>query len=241
MSTASSRASCAHASRRRPWRGPRTTPWSGSWPRSLASRGAMCGSWPARRAAGSWSSWTASSPRQSLPAGRACGYDSAPTGDWLSRLERPVHIRKVTGSNPVSPTTHLPPDPVLASAALEANGRSAECRRDSQRASRTARVRRQRHRSSHLDMPIPDSSSATKPRSSPGASSFPASGGLCQERFPFPVVSPRAGPRAVAIHAHGECNRGAWGRAPTDWVPPTHVAVDAAACGPPFACNRVTG
>ena len=26
-------------------------------------------------------------------------------GDWLSRLERAVHIREVTGSNPVSPTT----------------------------------------------------------------------------------------------------------------------------------------
>jgi hypothetical protein len=26
-------------------------------------------------------------------------------GDWLSRLERTVHIREVTGSNPVSPTT----------------------------------------------------------------------------------------------------------------------------------------
>jgi hypothetical protein len=47
-------------------------------------------------------------PSRSLPAGRACGYDSAPWGDWLSRLERPVHIRKVTGSNPVSPTTPFP-------------------------------------------------------------------------------------------------------------------------------------
>ena len=28
-----------------------------------------------------------------------------PRGDWLSRLERAVHIREVTGSNPVSPTT----------------------------------------------------------------------------------------------------------------------------------------
>jgi hypothetical protein len=46
----------------------------------------------------------ASDPSRSLPAGRGCGYDSAPWGDWLSRLERPVHIRKVTGSNPVSPT-----------------------------------------------------------------------------------------------------------------------------------------
>lgn len=27
------------------------------------------------------------------------------TGDWLSWLERTVHIREVTGSNPVSPTT----------------------------------------------------------------------------------------------------------------------------------------
>jgi hypothetical protein len=26
-------------------------------------------------------------------------------GDWLSWLERTVHIREVTGSNPVSPTT----------------------------------------------------------------------------------------------------------------------------------------
>ncbi len=25
-------------------------------------------------------------------------------GEWLSRLERTVHIREVTGSNPVSPT-----------------------------------------------------------------------------------------------------------------------------------------
>jgi hypothetical protein len=29
-------------------------------------------------------------------------------GDWLSRLERTVHIREVTGSNPVSPTTSPP-------------------------------------------------------------------------------------------------------------------------------------
>ena len=53
-------------------------------------------------------------PRRSLPAGRACGYDPhlvrRPvrrrdlSGDWLSRLERAVHIREVTGSNPVSPT-----------------------------------------------------------------------------------------------------------------------------------------
>ena len=51
---------------------------------------------------------------RSLPAGRACGYDQRrirrpvrcrdPRGDWLSRLERTVHIREVTGSNPVSPT-----------------------------------------------------------------------------------------------------------------------------------------
>ena len=27
-----------------------------------------------------------------------------PQGEWLSRLERTVHIREVTGSNPVSPT-----------------------------------------------------------------------------------------------------------------------------------------
>ena len=34
------------------------------------------------------------------------GYTSAsPMGDWLSWLERTVHIREVTGSNPVSPTT----------------------------------------------------------------------------------------------------------------------------------------
>ena len=31
----------------------------------------------------------------------------SPMGDWLSWLERTVHIREVTGSNPVSPTTHL--------------------------------------------------------------------------------------------------------------------------------------
>ena len=30
-------------------------------------------------------------------------------GDWLSRLERAVHIREVTGSNPVSPTTPASP------------------------------------------------------------------------------------------------------------------------------------
>ena len=37
------------------------------------------------------------------------GYTAhSPTGDWLSWLERTVHIREVTGSNPVSPTTHLP-------------------------------------------------------------------------------------------------------------------------------------
>ncbi len=33
------------------------------------------------------------------------GYTShSPMGDWLSWLERTVHIREVTGSNPVSPT-----------------------------------------------------------------------------------------------------------------------------------------
>ena len=51
---------------------------------------------------------------RSLPVGPACGYDRAVSdvpydvashqGDWLSRLERTVHIREVTGSNPVSPT-----------------------------------------------------------------------------------------------------------------------------------------
>ena len=50
-----------------------------------------------------------------MPAGPACGYDRhlvrRPVrcrdvrGDWLSRLERAVHIREVTGSNPVSHTT----------------------------------------------------------------------------------------------------------------------------------------
>ena len=43
-----------------------------------------------------------------MPVGRGCGYDRrAFPGDWLSRLERAVHIREVTGSNPVSPTTSL--------------------------------------------------------------------------------------------------------------------------------------
>ena len=32
-------------------------------------------------------------------------------GDWLSRLERAVHIREVTGSNPVSPTISRSPRP----------------------------------------------------------------------------------------------------------------------------------
>jgi hypothetical protein len=37
------------------------------------------------------------------------GYTAASSmGDWLSRLERTVHIREVTGSNPVSPTTFPP-------------------------------------------------------------------------------------------------------------------------------------
>ena len=35
---------------------------------------------------------------------RPSGSDAATSGDWLSRLERAVHIREVTGSNPVSPT-----------------------------------------------------------------------------------------------------------------------------------------
>ena len=49
--------------------------------------------------------------------GPASGYDRAVSdapcdvatyqGDWLSWLERAVHIREVTGSNPVSPTTPL--------------------------------------------------------------------------------------------------------------------------------------
>ena len=38
------------------------------------------------------------------------GYTAhSPMGDWLSWLERTVHIREVTGSNPVSPTTHHDP------------------------------------------------------------------------------------------------------------------------------------
>ena len=41
------------------------------------------------------------------PAGD--GYTAhSPMGDWLSWLERTVHIREVTGSNPVSPTTTSP-------------------------------------------------------------------------------------------------------------------------------------
>ena len=41
------------------------------------------------------------------------GYTAhSPMGDWLSWLERTVHIREVTGSNPVSPTTPLPPAPM---------------------------------------------------------------------------------------------------------------------------------
>jgi hypothetical protein len=39
--------------------------------------------------------------------GRFCPVSCAAlelSGDWLSRLERAVHIREVTGSNPVSPT-----------------------------------------------------------------------------------------------------------------------------------------
>ena len=40
---------------------------------------------------------------------RTDGYTAtSPWGDWLSWLERTVHIREVTGSNPVSPTTHPP-------------------------------------------------------------------------------------------------------------------------------------
>jgi hypothetical protein len=31
-------------------------------------------------------------------------FGSFDSGEWLSRLERSVHIREVTGSNPVSPT-----------------------------------------------------------------------------------------------------------------------------------------
>ena len=39
---------------------------------------------------------------------RGAAYTSgSPMGDWLSWLERTVHIREVTGSNPVSPTTSL--------------------------------------------------------------------------------------------------------------------------------------
>ena len=57
----------------------------------------------------------ASVRKRSLLVGPACGYDRAVSdapcdvasfqGDWLSWLERAVHIREVTGSNPVSPTT----------------------------------------------------------------------------------------------------------------------------------------
>src|SRR6266545_6973017 len=58
------------------------------------------------------------------PTGRSSRYDGPalpvrpkramaqadPSGDWLSRLERAVHIREVTGSNPVSPTIVTPTD-----------------------------------------------------------------------------------------------------------------------------------
>jgi hypothetical protein len=38
------------------------------------------------------------------------GYTAgSPMGDWLSWLERTVHIREVTGSNPVSPTISFYP------------------------------------------------------------------------------------------------------------------------------------
>ena len=39
------------------------------------------------------------------PLAGPAGYDSALSGRLAQWLERPVHIRKVTGSNPVSPTT----------------------------------------------------------------------------------------------------------------------------------------
>ncbi len=53
-------------------------------------------------------------PCSGNPVGRLMGradgrYTATPSeGDWLSWLERTVHIREVTGSNPVSPTNFAP-------------------------------------------------------------------------------------------------------------------------------------
>jgi hypothetical protein len=138
MSRASSTGCSEPTLRHRPLPGPRTSRSSGSSPRSLGSPDAPSGWSPARRAGRSWSWSRASRRMRSLPGGRACGYDRPPSdepradgvaelrlaprwagasfigevaenkGDWLSRLERTVHIREVTGSNPVSPTIVTP-------------------------------------------------------------------------------------------------------------------------------------
>src|SRR3989304_4534652 len=71
----------------------------------ILARGAV--RWPPPRPPTSTRGWLPSA----IEAPEPRRYTSGPrVGDWLSRLERTVHIREVTGSNPVSPTIH-PPSP----------------------------------------------------------------------------------------------------------------------------------
>ena len=107
-------ASSGPGSPRRRSTAPPTRRSSGSSPTSSTSRRRPSGSSRAPRAGA----------RRVAVDGRRAGGDPCPLagpramigrlgrdarrrsrGDWLSRLERAVHIREVTGSNPVSPTT----------------------------------------------------------------------------------------------------------------------------------------
>ena len=80
-------------------REPRAGPAAGR--RARASPGARSGSWPAPPAARSWSSSTASTPRRSLPAGRACGYDRGSSGALRGSRPRAIgSVVRAHGSHP---------------------------------------------------------------------------------------------------------------------------------------------
>src|SRR5689334_7434784 len=105
----------------------------------------MSGSWPAPRVARSWSSSTGSIPTTSLPGGPASAYDSAPQGRLAQWLEHAVHIRGVTGSNPVSPTTLFLPTLTDRSR----RGASATIARDVERRNHRTDAARSRPRDAH--------------------------------------------------------------------------------------------
>ena len=110
-----------------PSKAPRIRRSSVSWPRIPGSPVATSGSWPRDRTAetghdrgprrGDGRCPFARAARSGWSSDARCGLAMS-QGDWLSRLERTVHIREVTGSNPVSPTNpdegEIPPDPRAA-------------------------------------------------------------------------------------------------------------------------------